>query len=552
MYAVGVGMLPWEVEKARRFIEEIEVGGVFIQPVTGIAFDPERTADNTNALQAMAMAKEIPVPVFIAADQEGGIPQALSRLTGGTDQPGNMGLGATFDPAATHVSYGIMGEELSALGINVAFSPVLGLMPSLEESSMYTRCFGEISAEVTAHARQAVRGLQENLVIAASKHFPSHSTAPGDEHFILPVNEDDEQTVRDQYLPPFIAAVEAGDDMMMTTHAVYSAWEAFLPTSFSRRILTDLLRGELGFDGLIICDAIGMGSIMLTEWDEHPDVLAISAGVDIVLDLAGDAEPLFGVAPGNLEYAWDVVGQIEAVAEAVTTGGIPAEQIDASVRRILRTKMKYCLFADPFSDVAAVGDHLSTPEHVETSQGLHADALTLVRNDDGLWPINDADGTKVHVVCPRAFLSQMYPDAAWQTIATSDLLKEVRKLAPSTRGDKFDVDPKRRAINRIVRRAKRASADVLVIGTYNAYYYASQRSLVDKLLDLDIPTILVAVGMPYDLLAFPEASTYLCSYSNRDLALETVARGLFGLVEAGGRLPVSLPGLYEVGWSAGR
>ena len=235
----------------------------------------------------------------------------------------------------------------------------------------------------------------------------------------------------------------------------------------------------------------------------------------------------------------------------MTSARISIEQIDASVRRILRTKMKYCLFADSFTDVTALEDRLNTPAQVETSLALHEKALTLVRNDDGTWPVLDMEETKVHVVCPRAFLSQMYPDAAWQTIATSDLLKEVKKLAPQAKGDKFDVDPSRPAINRIVRRARRASADVLVIATYNAYYYESQRDLVEKLLDLGLPTILVAVGMPYDLLAFPQAATYLCSYSNRDLALETVAQGLFGLAEADGRLPVSLPGLYEAGWRAG-
>ncbi|MFC1888964.1 glycoside hydrolase family 3 protein, partial [Thermodesulfobacteriota bacterium] len=388
--------------------------------------------------------------------------------------------------------------------------------------------------------------LQENLVIATSKHFPSHSTALGDSHFVLPVNDDDEQTVRDEYLPPFIAAIEAGTDMMMITHDIYKAWEETMPCTFSHRILTGLLREELGYEGLIITDDMNMGAIMATEWDEHPDLLAIAAGADIILDAAANGLPGFGIAPGNLEYAFDVKGQIDTIIEAVTVGRIPEEQINESVRRILRTKMKYCLFDDPYVNVSEVEEHVNTRAQIETSLDLHTKALTLVRNDRGLWPLDPAQEAHVHVVCPRAFLSEMYPDSAWQTIATSTLLKEVEGLASSVSGDQFDVDPSRRAIRKIVRKARRSGADILVIGTYNALFYDSQTSLVDQLLDLDIPTIQIALAMPYDVIAFPEASTCLATYSNRNLALEAAARALFGYADPLGRLPVSMPGLYDV------
>jgi beta-N-acetylhexosaminidase len=551
MYLVGVSLLPWEQEETRSLIRDLEVGGVFLQPVTGVvAGAPEVTAEITNALQALALENEFPVPLFIACDQEGGIPQALSRITGGTDQPGNMGLGATFDPNSTYLSYGIMGAQLSALGINATFAPVLGLMPSPEEPSMYTRCFGQLAAHVTPHAAQAVRGLQEQLVMATPKHFPSHSTAPGDEHFMLPVNREDEQTVREHYLPPFIAAIQAGADMIMTTHAVFTAWEDGLPSTYSHRIFTELLRGELGYRGLIVTDDMNMGSVTLTEVEEHYDVLAILAGADVILDIGANGEPPFGVAPGNRRHAWDVRGRMDAVLAAVADGRIPEERINGSVGRILRMKHRYGLFSDPFTEVDQVPARVNTPEQVRLSAELHGKAITLLRNEEGLWPLDPGAAARIHVVCPAALLSVMYPGAAWPTIAESTLLDAVRAVQPSASGGLFDADPLPHQVSSQIRDAAASGADVLVIGTYNALYHEGQKELVQGLLALEIPAVLVAVGMPYDLLAFPDAATCLVTYSNRDLALETAARVLFGEIIPGGRLPVSLPGLYDVGWSA--
>ena len=555
MYFVGVTLLFWELAETQSLVMDMGVGGVFLRPITGIALSsPEVTAQNTNILQDMAMSRSIPVPLFIAADQEGGIPQALSRITGGTDQPGNLGLGATFDPESTHLSYGIMGEQLSAVGINITFAPVVGLMLSHEESSMYTRCFGERSPEVTRHAAQAVRGLQQNLVIATAKHFPSHSTAPGDEHFILPVSDDDEQTIRDLYLPPFASAIRAGADMFMTTHAAFTALDGSLPSTYSYRVFTELLREEMGFEGLIVTDDMNMGSITLTEVDEHPDVLAIKAGADLILDAGANEEPPYGVAPGNQGYAYDVEGQIRAVLDAVADGRISEERINQSVRRILRTKMKYCLFSEPFVDPGEVSEKVNTPAQIEASRDLHGKAVTLIRNEQGIWPLDPSGEFHIHVVCAQALLSQMYPGAAWPTVAGTDLLKEIRRAKPtaSVSGKTFDVDPNPFQVAYLVDKARSSNADFLIIGTYNALYYEGQKALVRQLVALNVPTILVVVGMPYDLMAFPEVSTCLVTYSNRDLALETVAKVLFGKMDPQGRLPVSLPGLYDVGWSADR
>jgi len=549
MYIVGVSIFPWFIsEEDRHLIEEEEVGGVYVQALTGIGIWPEWTAENMNNLQNMAMSHKIPIPLFISIDQEGGIPQALNTITGGTDLPGNLGLGAAFDPNATYFSYGIMGQELAALGVNTDFAPVAELMISHEETSMYTRCFGERTKDVSLNTQQAVRGLQENRVIATAKHFPSHSTAPGDEHFFLTVNNEDEKSVREKYLPPFIAAIEAGVDMIMMTHAVYTAWDPGVPSGFSHRIVTGILRDELGFEGLIVTDDINMGSITLHPWDELPDVMAIEAGVDMVVDCFADKESMFGTAEENRRFPYDVEGQINYVLRALNDGRLSEESIDASVRRILRTKMKYCLFINPYADIGTAAQKERTQENIKKSIQLHENAITLVRDHERILPLNPNTGIRIHVVAPAFFQLEMYPDAAWGNLASTDLVKEIRKIAPTTTGDTFVAGPNPVNIDFLVAGARDSGADVLVIGTYNALYYEHQKELVKKLLELNLPTILIATAMPYDLLAFPDISTYVVTYSNRDIALETVARVLFGYIEPKGHLPVSIPGLYGVGW----
>ena len=550
MYVVAAPVAPWfDFGNAQRFVEEIGVGGVYVQPGTTIGFWPEWTTQSINKIQTWALGGEQPIPVLVACDQEGGIPQAINSINGGTDTPGNLGLGATFDPDAAYRGYGIMGQQLAAVGINNSYSPVAGLMISSEESSMYTRCFGEDPEHVSAMVAEAVRAFQENLVIATAKHFPSHSTAPGDEHRGAVFNDESRQAVRDRYFPPFQAAIDAGVDMIMTTHATYSAW-GDQPVTFNRELVTDVLRGELGFTGLIVTDDMNMGSITNVPWDEHPHVLAVAAGADLVVDIGGDDEMMFGMHPDNRQWALDVEGQIDAIEAAVLDGRIDATQIDQSVRRILRAKMKYCLFENPLHDPTAARAHLSTPEQEQTARELQAAAITLVRNDLDLWPLDPDAGLKVHVVGISPYQSLMYPDAFWGNFAATSLLWEVRKLDPTVTGDMFDVEPPNFTIDRLITRAEAAAPDVLVIGSYHGNFHQQQRALIDGLLELGIPTILVSLAMPYDLLAFPDVSTYLATYSNRDVALETAARVLFGLAEPTGRLPVSLPGLYDAGWSA--
>ncbi|MDP8254737.1 MAG: glycoside hydrolase family 3 N-terminal domain-containing protein [Candidatus Alcyoniella australis] len=547
LYMVGVNMLPGSRHKARRLVRDLGVGGVFLPPISSVAFSPRRTASNVRKLQLWALERDNPIPLLIAVDQEGGIPQALNDITGGTDTPGNMGLGATFDAGATLQAYDLMGQQLYALGINVNFAPVIEPDAGPSEPSMYTRCFSASTRAVAAHGAQAVRGLQANRVIACVKHFPGHANAPGDEHFGPVVNGENRETIFSRYLPPFDAAISNGAEMVMLTHATYRGL-GNLPASIDPTVI-ELLRVELGFEGVIITDDINMGAIIAADWNELPDLAMLRAGVDIILDSAADSRP--NLTRSSASYArWPhkVEEQIAAVARAVRAGRIDEGRIDRSVRRVLRLKMKYCLLDEPYRDPKQVERGLDTAEQRLLAQQLHSRALTVVRDEAELLPLDLQTQARVHVVCIGRAPQQMYAGAAWPNLSGTTLLAQVQAIDRQATGDTFPLNPHQRRIEQIVERAQAATPQVLLIGSYDAYYHPQQAELVRRLLALKLPTLIVALATPYDLLAFPEATTYLATYSNRDIAVQIAVRAIFGKAAAQGRLPVALPGLYPAGW----
>ncbi len=549
MYMVGVQVLPWfDYGDAQRFVEEIGVGCVGVTPGTGVGFWPEWTVTNTNKLQAWALAGDPGIPLFIAADQEGGVPAAVNNLTGGTDQPGNMGLGATFDPEATYDSYRIMGEQLFALGINNPYSPVVEIAAQYTDVPMYMRAFGEDTQLVAEHAAQAVRAFQDQLVVATAKHFPGQGQGHGDTHAGMVVNNDSEELIREKYLPPFQAAIDAGVDMIMTIHEIYTNLDPGVPATFSEKIITEILRGEMGYEGLIISDDINMGAIMAEPLDEHPDVTAIAAGVDLVLDAGGDAAPGFGIDPANLQWAWKVADQIDTVIEAIDGGRLTEERIDESVRRILRTKMKYCFFEIGQRDSAAASASLQTRRQIEDSERLFEKSITLLKNDDSILPLDPEAGLKIHVLSAGRLQSEMYPDAFWGNVSSTSLFWEIKNLYHEATGDHFDVDPNQRVINRLVRRTESVDPDVLIIGSFNGYYYEGQTELINALLDLGIPTVMAAMASPYDIIGFDDVKAYLAVYSNRPLPLKVAADIIFGTRTPKGRLPVTISEDYDMGY----
>lgn len=307
----------WEADAAslRSYIEDLGIGGVIL--LGGSAAEV--------GVRSQSLQSQSAIPLFIAADIEEGVGQ---RFAGATQFPPPMALEAIFqkDPAKALEYAAQIGEitaqEAIAIGLNWVLAPVVDVNNNPDNPVINVRAFGQSPEVVSQLSRAFIQGAQRYPVLTTAKHFPGHGDTQIDSHLSLPTLTHDWERLHQIELPPFQAAIEAGVDAVMTAHLQVNAIDAHDPATLSAATLTDLLRNQLRFDGLIVTDALIMGGITQRYGNYEAAVKAIAAGVDVLL-----------MPP-------DPVGVIEAVCEAVAIGRISPEQISASVERIWRAKQK--------------------------------------------------------------------------------------------------------------------------------------------------------------------------------------------------------------------
>ncbi|MDU0203403.1 beta-N-acetylhexosaminidase [Paenibacillus sp. MAH-36] len=463
-------------------------------------------------------------PLFIAVDQEGGMVSRIEK--GATLLPGNMALGAAFAPAGVYASSKIMGKELRQMGVNMNFAPCLDINNNRLNPVIGVRSYGETAAIVGDMGTHAVKGLQDMGVIATVKHFPGHGDTSEDSHHDLPVVPHSMERLMELELAPFIKAIEGGVDAIMTAHVVFAALEQNgVPSTLSYRILTELLREELGFKGLIVTDCLEMKAISEGIGVAEGAVRAIEAGSDLIL------------VSHTLERQ---VSAIEAVITAVESGRIPESRIDASVLRVMTHKFKRDI---QFEKLAPIPEGpISTPEHQLLAKELSRKSITLVKDEVGkLLDMTES------------------PLVIWTEVQTGTEIDEVVErqgtlgatLAELTGKDVQEVylglSPSESEIAATVQAAEGKKQVVMV--TYNATFSPGQTQLVKALAAIEDLHLIVAAGRnPYDLLEFPEVKTYLACYENRPLAMVSLANVLLGHEKPVGRLPVTLSEQYAIGW----
>ena len=351
----------------------------------------EQTLRLSDAVQ-QANAKDGRTQLLISTDQEGG---KITRLITGTQTPGNMALGAIGDPAAARQSAGIIGAELSAIGINTDFAPVLDVNNNPANPVIGVRSFSDVPELAARMGAAYISGLQDNGVISTLKHFPGHGDTGTDSHTGLPRIEKTYDQLKANELIPFAAGIAEGAEMIMTAHIQYPAIEKTtyvskstgerieLPATLSKKMITDVLRGDMGFDGVVVTDAMNMDAIA-----EHFDpldaaVLAINAGVDILL------QP---VAPDSAAGIARFDAYIDNLTALVENGTASIEMVNQAVRRILRLKYEKGLFgayeAPALEEaVAAARATVGSAAHHETEWALAKRAVTLVKNQGNTLPV---------------------------------------------------------------------------------------------------------------------------------------------------------------------
>jgi len=268
------------------------------------------------------------IPLFISIDEEGGTVSRLPKE--GTHFPEAQKLGKTGNPELTRKSGMIIGSELRAAGINTDFAPVLDIVTDSGNKLLVKRSYGSSTDIVTTHGLAFIDGLRSENVIAVPKHFPGHGNTVIDSHKELPVINTDEELLQSRELVPFKAAVAAGADMLMVGHIAFPELDpSGLPATMSSVFITDILRNQLGFEGIAISDDIEMSGYTKAKTSlEEGIVTSFNAGLDVFL--VGHTKEIS-------------IRVYEALMNAVQNGEISGERLDQSVMRILRVKLKHKL-----------------------------------------------------------------------------------------------------------------------------------------------------------------------------------------------------------------
>lgn len=500
---------------------DCHAGGILLFSAAGNIASVEQVADLITQAQQEAVGQPGGVPLFVAVDQEGG---AVARLRDGVAVvPSQMAVAAGGSVEKASALYRINAQQLVAMGINMNLAPVLDVNTNPANPVIGTRSFGSDPAQVAAYGRAAIEAIQATGVVATAKHFPGHGDTAIDSHIGLPVVEHGRERLEAVELVPFRAAIAANVDAIMTAHLLVPAIDddPTRPATLSPKVLIELLRGELGYQGLIVSDALGMGA--LAQHYTLPDaaVLAVQAGVDVLT---------FG--DGGVSWAQDEVAVYQRLLEAVSTGEISAQRLDDAVRRILTTKDRRGIL-DWSHTPEALGDAVGNAGQSALAAMAYDDSITLLRDDADLVPVAASDRLLV--------LTRQNP-TVW-SVALADHPGEVRVLY-------MPADPSTEYIAQAVTAA--ATADKVILATYAANSHPALAQLIQAL--AAHPRIVISLSGPYDLQTLAASdpatdprSSLLVAYDSTEGSVRALSRALDGAITPQGRLPVEVDGLYPLG-----
>jgi beta-N-acetylhexosaminidase len=513
-----------DYQKFVRLIRDTKVGGLILTNATtgrGVQkAEPYALAAFLNRMQRIAQ-----LPLMVGADFERG---ASMRVSGTTLFPPAMAFGATGDPSLTRFEGEVTAREARALGVHWVYYPVADVNNNPENPIINIRSFGENPQDVAAHVKAFIEGAhadKRNPVLTTAKHFPGHGDTAVDSHLSLPVLTAGRQRLESLELTPFRAAIDAGVDSIMTGHiAVPALAPPDLPATLSPAILTDLLRGELGFQGLVITDALGMGGIVNGFGAGEAAVRALEAGADALL------------MPADADAA------IRAVVAAVEGRRLTRPRIQASVARLLSAKERLGLDRKRFVDVESIGDVIDDPAVNERAQEIADRALTLVRNGSNLVPLAAPDRACFVVMTEGRYTADGLVFA-----------QEVRKRLPRAALAALDATMTGEAVDDGLQKlpacAEYAVAAFSPVGSgLGAAGQASELSrALDNIVATGKPVALVALGNPYLLLNYPKVAAYLAAFSSVAPSEIAAVKALWGEIPIRGHMPVTIPGEARYG-----
>ena len=535
---VGQLIMPWVLgdfapegspshDRILEYIEDQGIGGVIMS-----VGSPTEVAAKLNDFQGHSN-----IPLLVAADLETGagfrmrgavqMPGTI-ELGGATDFPSLMAVGATADPQLAYEMGRITAREARGVGIHIPFAPVLDVNNNPDNPIINVRSFGENPEDVADLGAAFVRGVQEHGAIATGKHFPGHGDTETDSHLGLPVIPHSRARMDSVEIFPFRHAIEAGMGAVMTAHISVPSLDGGVgdPATLSSAVLTDLLRDEMEFDGLLFTDAMDMSAISRGFGAEEASVRAIEAGADVIL------------MPPSVERA------VEGIAAAVESGRIEASRIDASVRRILETKKQMGLDRDRTVQIDQIGQVVGIPAHTQVAAEIAERSITLLHNGGNLLPLLGTRSARVMSVSFRR---------------TSDVLAgryfntRLRQTYPRLTTAGLDVNSGPALYEDLLRQARQQA--LVILSTYvTAFSQSGSLALPEEVVDfagqlteIGVPHIVISFGNPYLITELPDVRAYMLAWSGSEVSQTAAAQALFGDIEISGRVPTRIPPLYEIG-----
>jgi len=507
-----------DYEKYRHWVADLRVGGIIINNASQNGLvrnaEPHALAVFLNQMQRLAKT-----PLLVSSDFERA---ASMRVTGGTRFPHSMAFGAAGDLAATKYEGLIAAREARALGIHWIFAPVADVNNNPLNPIINLRSYGEDPEQVSRQVAAFIEGAHSDpgsRVLLSAKHFPGHGDTDVDSHLGLPRLEVPRERLDAMELKPFERAIALGVDSIMTAHIAVPALEpSGMPATVSPKVLTDLLRNELKFKGLIVTDSMAMQGMSMLFDSGEGSVRSVIAGADVLL------------MPPDPEKA------IRAVVGAVEDGRISRQRLDQSVTRILAAKISLGLNKKKLVNLDTISDVLDSPESTEKAQAVADHAVTLIRNDRGVLPLA-ANSRPCLIVITELRISQFGQRA----------IQEFRRRAPNSKIISIDTALPLAALEATTGDTSACSTTVAASFAAVSADLRDVKPFLEKLSRGSVPLVLLPFENPYLITSIPTAAAYFTPFSSSLPSEIAAVKALFGDIPITGHTPVTIPGFAKIG-----
>jgi len=498
----------------KRLITNYKIGGIIF-----MAGDIYGQAIMTQKMQDLSK-----LPLWISQDMEFG---AAMRVQGTTRFTPAMGIAATGNPDNAFIKGQITAREAKALGVHQIYAPVLDVNNNPANPVINVRSYSADPDMVSEYGEAFIRGIESEGLLATAKHFPGHGDTDVDSHLALPVIRHDYTRLDSMELKPFRSAIQNGLRSVMTAHIAFPniSSNPETPGTLDPEILNGILVDTLGFDGLIVTDGLEMSGITARYSPGDAVVRALHAGADIML-----------ISPDEMTAIYEV-------ERAVERGQLKEERIDLSVQKILKLKKENGLFESLEINIHDLSRQIQAPEYRTAADRIARESITLLKNNRNILPIRDMDYQRVVVLA-------VSDDQSGTT--GSVLAREMRKYHANVSFHVLDrrtsTEEKQMILNDV------RSSDLLVIGSFifvrshqPMQLTNDQRLFLRELESMNKPSVLIAFGNPYVISELEGTDVHLLAWSGTTQQVQQTVPAMFGGARISGRIPVDIPGMYDIG-----